>query len=321
MSNNLNNFWDDCLEDDNIILNNFIKPKDQNYSTINSNKTKHRTAMTTSPHTLNQKNIKKKSVILNKNSQHFKSFKNLNNYQTNNNQKNILSRYSTLKSDKKGKRIINNYNKYKSNINNSRNLSKNKNKNNSSLTSMELKLKKSLSECTFNPKLISNIKNKNLKEKLINYSKFTMYERGQIFEMKKKEDNNKIYYEQYKKKNKKYPFRPIIHKCPSFKNVIFNESNYDSLNYFYSRMNSARENKIYKNKKMPFEMINYEEIYKNENNSINDNNLSFIYANKIKKKSNNSFIMTRILNEKETELCKQNLHNTLMNLQLNKNEY
>ena len=148
-----------------------------------------------------------------------------------------------------------------------------------------------------------------------------MYERGQIFEMKKKEDNNKIYYEQYKKRNKKYPFKPIIHKCPSFKNVIFNESNYDSLNYFYSRMNSARENKIYKNKKMPFEMINYEEIYKNENNSINDNNLSFIYANKIKKKSNNSFIMTRILNEKETELCKQNLHNTLMNLQLNKNEY
>ena len=33
------------------------------------------------------------------------------------------------------------------------------------------------------------------------------------------------------------------------------------MNYFYSRLNSARENKINKNKKIPFNIINYEEIY------------------------------------------------------------
>jgi hypothetical protein len=149
-----------------------------------------------------------------------------------------------------------------------------------------------------------------------------MYERGQIFEMKKKEDNNRIFIEEYKKRNIKYPFKPEIHKCPSFKKVIFNDSNYDSLNYFYSRMNSARENKIYKNKIMPFEMINYEEIYKNENDLIHDNDLSYIYDNKFKtkRKSNHSLLMTRILNEKEAELCKQNLHNTLMSLKLSVND-
>ena len=65
-----------------------------------------------------------------------------------------------------------------------------------------------------------------------------------FFELKKKEDKNRIYIKEYEKRNKKYPFKPKINKCPIFKNVIFNNSNYDSLNYFFSRMNSARQKKI-----------------------------------------------------------------------------
>ena len=313
MSNKLNNFWDDCLEEK-IISFNYKKSRDKKNHILSSNRTKF---------SISKANVcanlyKNNSNVLTKKSKYLKKYK------TNNNKKNNISGFSTLKSEKSS-----NYDasRNKSNIKKIKdsNLSKKyniKNNSNSSLYSLDLKLKKNLSECTFNPKLISNIKNKDLKEKLYNYSKFTMYERGQIFEMKKKEDNNRIFIEEYKKRNIKYPFKPEIHKCPSFKKVIFNDSNYDSLNYFYSRMNSARENKIYKNKIMPFEMINYEEIYKNENDLIHDNDLSYIYDNKFKtkRKSNHSLLMTRILNEKEAELCKQNLHNTLMSLKLSESD-
>ncbi len=299
MSNKLNNFWDDCLKDNNISFNLYINSKDQNYSSINSNRTKN-----TSKMTINQSDLETKNVF-HKKKKYF-------------DKRNLFIRYSSTKKEKKRNyksKILSDFNsRNKSYINN-----------NSCVSSQELKLKKSLSECTFYPKLISRINNKKLKEKLFNYSKFTMYERGQIFEMKKKEDKNRIYNNEYQKRNIKYPFKPKIHKCPIFKKVIFNDSNYDSLNYFYSRMNSAREYKIYKNKKMPFEIINYDEIYKNENSFIIDNNLSLIYGNKIKKKKkvnrSPSLLMTRILSDKEIELCKQNLHNALMNLQLNKNEY
>ena len=313
MSNKLNNFWDDCLEEKIISLN-YKKSRDKKNHILSSNRTKF---------SISKANVcanlyKNNSNVLTKKSKYLKKYK------TNNNKKNNISGFSTLKSEKSS-----NYDasRNKSNIKKIKdsNLSKKyniKNNSNSSLYSLDLKLKKNLSECTFNPKLIINIKNKDLKEKLYNYSKFTMYERGQIFEMKKKEDNNRIFIEEYKKRNIKYPFKPEIHKCPSFKKIIFNDSNYDSLNYFYSRMNSARENKIYKNKIMPFEMINYEEIYKNENDLIHDNDLSYIYNNKFKtkRKSNNSLLMTRILNEKEAELCKQNLHNTLMSLKLSESD-
>ena len=303
MSNKLNNFWDDCLKYDDTSLNLFINTKEQNYSSLNSNRTKNSSSLSTTHLTIEPKK---------------KKYKKLTKYKPPFGQRSLLLKYSSSKKEKIKKinkiNINNDYNtRNKSTINN-----------NSCLSSLELKLRKNLSECTFHPKLISQIKNKNLKEKLNNYTKFTMYERGQIFEMKKKEDNNRIYIQEYEKRNKKYPFKPKINKCPIFKKVIFNDSNYDSLNYFYSRMNSARENKIYKSKKIPFGTVNYEEIYKNINNFCkdDDNNLSYIYGNNYinDKKNNKSFLMTKMLNDKETELCKQNLHKALMNLQLNKNE-
>ena len=302
MSIKLNNFWDDCLKDDNLSFNLYINSKDQNYSSLNSNKTKNSSNVT-----VNQSDLETKKLFHKK--------------LTNNCKRNIYLKYSSSKKEKNKNsksRIDNEYSsRNKSYINKK-----------SYISSLELKLRKNLSECTFHPKLVSRINNRNLKEKLFNYSKFTMYERGQIFEMKKKEDQNRIYYNEFQKRNVKYPFRPKINKCPIFKKVIFNDSNYDSLNYFYSRMNSARENKIYKNKIMTFRVTNNEEIYKNQYNCMkhansnrvfSGNNNSFNIYIKNEKKRNDSLLMTKILNDKETELCKQNLHKALMNLQLNKN--
>ena len=301
MSNNLNNFWDDCLKEDNLSLNIFINPKKPKYSWLKLKKINNYSSKVSNLKILERINKNYKKIAENKAST---------------NKKNILLKY--LSAQKLKPKKVN----YKTNRNydyNSRNKSIN---NNSCLSSLELKLRKNLSECTFRPKIISYIKNKNLRKKLFNYSKFTMYERGQIFEMKKKEDKNKIYIQEKKKRNIKYSFRPKINKCPIFKRVLFNDSNNESLNFFYSRMNSARENKIYKNKKIPFGIINYEEIYNNDNNYFNENNLSYIYGYKEKneKKLNKSFLVSKILNDKETELCKQNLHEALMNLQLNKDE-
>lgn len=294
MSNKLSTFWEDCLKDDNLSFNLYINSKEQNYTSLNSNKTKNTSNISINQSELEAKNLFHKKIA-------------------NKNKRNIYMKYTSLKKEKKYNNKTKIYNDY---------CSRNKSYVNKKpcISSLELKLRKNLSECTFHPKLVSCINNKNLKEKLFNYSKFTMYERGQIFEMKKEEDKNRLYINEYNKRNVKYPFRPKINKCPIFKKVIFNDSNYDSLNYFYSRMNSARENKIHKKKIMTFRMINNEQIYKNYHNSKNDNNSFNIHGNKInyEKKRNDSLLMNKILNDKETELCKQNLHKALMNLQLNK---
>ena len=326
---NLNNFWNDCIEDD------YSDLKENIHSSSNSNRTKPSTRMTTSSHKFRPIIYHIRSHMLAKNKN--KGNKIIGSY-TNNTQKNILSQNSIIKNEIE---IQNNNNiiinklytkktKRKKSIINSCYNSRNKSKfnNNSEITSMEIKLRKNLSECTFHPKLISKIKNEKLKEKLFNYSKFTMYERGQIFEMKKKEDNNRMYIEEYKRKNKKYSFKPKINKCPSFKKVTFNEFNYNILNNYYSRMNSAREYKAYKKTKMPFEMCcdnEYIENNKNNNNYCINNNVKSLCGkkNRIRKRFNKlspSLLLNRIICDKESKISKQNLHKILMNLQLSKDE-
>ena len=329
---NLNNFWDDCIKDDYSEFNIFTKSKDYIHSSSNSNRTKLSTSNTTSHNTYRSINYYKSSNILVKT----KNNNNINDYKTNITQKSLLSQYPSIKNEIEAQTYNKNNNKKKSKSKKrifgsdyySRN--KSKNNNNSYLTSLEIKLRKNLSECTFHPKLVNNIKDKKLKEKLYNYSKFTMYERGRIFEMKKNEDNSRILVEEYKRRNKKYSFKPKINKLPSYKKVIFNDINNDILNNYYSRMNSAREYKKYKNQKMPFELYNYEETYENKNpsffNKKNNNNINYIYGNKPKKlkqfnKLSPSLLFNKIISDKESELCKQNLHNILMSLPLNKNEF
>ena len=159
-----------------------------------------------------------------------------------------------------------------------------------------------------------------------------MYERGQIFQIKKQEDKQRMFRENRKKNNNiQYSFKPEIHKCPSFKKVFFNESNYDSLNYFYTRMNSARKDKINKKKKMPFNNVTYDEIYKNKNEHFNrslyHNNSKFEICYFIPKKNckyfkrglSGNLLMKKILCDKNGEIFKQNLHKILMELELNKN--
>ena len=96
-------------------------------------------------------------------------------------------------------------------------------------------------------------------------------------------------------------------------------------------MNSAREYKIKKNKKIPFNIINYDDINKNNIDYINrsvchhnslSNEISFIMPKKrnkylVRNLSRNALTI-KILNDKETEICKKNLHKALMNLELNK---
>ena len=319
MSKNLNNFWDDCIDDKNLELNIMLNSK--NPLSSNSNRTKQSTLTSNNNEMLLVSSNKK----LNKN--------NNTNYRNNNrilNQKKFYYKTKEFMEKHPSCKVIKNKKRSNKNIKEIANLSCCRNKLKSNYVSSEEKnLKKNLSECTFHPKITSNIRNKNLKEKLLNYSKFTMYERGQIFEMKKKEDGQLKYRELIKKKNKKYPYKPEIHKCPTFRNVIFNDSNYDSLSYFYSRMNSAREKKINKNKKMPFNLINYEEIYNNNssyfNKSICCNNTRFKKIKYIVNKKGNihiprnqshSSLMIKILNDKETEIYKKNLHKALMELEL-----
>ena len=329
MSKNLNNFWDDCIEEKNYELNLMINSK--NRISSNSNRTKQSTSRTnnselmSSPKKNISYNLKKKSNFQNENP--------VNQKRLNNRTKEFLQKWSPFKGIKTIKKLNNNRNniiKYTFGRNKSKSNLNNKSRTNNIIPSEELRLRKNLSECTFHPKIISNVKNRNLKEKLFNYSKFSMYERGQIFEMKKKEDGQRMYLELFKKK-KKYPYKPEIHKCPSFKNVLFNDSNYDSLNYFYSRMNSARENKIKKSRKIPFNIIDYDEINRNNsayfNRSVCNKKSNFGEISFIMPKKNNKYIIrnnsgtlltTKILNDKETEICKQNLHKALMNLELNK---
>lgn len=327
MSKNLNNFWDDCLGEKNLELNILISSK--NPISSSSYRSKQNTSTTINNDIVSSS--KKYKTNISRIKANKRNVNNIGQNRLNNRTKEFLEKWPSYKSIKTIKKSNNNrnINQYSSSQNQSKSKSNNKSKLNN-ISSEELKLRKILSECTFRPKLISKVKNRNLKEKLLNYSKFTMYERGQIFQMKKKEDGQRMYLELFKKK-KKYPYKPEIHKCPSFKNVVFNDSNYDSLNYFYSRMNSARENKIRKNKKTPFNIIDYNEIARNNSDYFNrsvchhNSNLSeisFVVPRQINKysvkKISRTSLMTKILNDKETEICKQNLHKTLMNLELNK---
>ena len=321
MSKNLNNFWDDCIDEKNLELN--IMMNSKNPLSSNSNRTKQSTSTTNNNEILLASSNKKANMNSRTNDRNNNRILNQKKfyYKT----KEFMEKYPSYKVIK----YMNKPNKNKIGISNYP-CRRNRPKSNY-ISSEELKLRKNLSECTFHPKIISNIRNRNLKEKLLNYSKFTMYERGQIFEMKKKEDGQLKYRELIKKKYKKYPYKPEIHKCPTFRNVVFNDSNYDSLSYFYSRMNSARAKKIDKNKKLPFNIINYEEIYNgngsylNKSVCCNNSNMretQYIINRKgnkiIQRNQSHSSLMIKILNDRETEVYKKNLHKALMELELNK---
>ena len=333
MSNKLNDFWDDCLDQKNLELN-LISNIKYPLSLISS-KTKQNTSTTINNES---KSITSQKFDKSNNSKNKSKFNNITIHirpkKINLITQKFLEKWSPNINNNENKKKKISKNKLGRNNSlsrlNKKSKSKSKSKTNN-LSSEEIRLKKNLSECTFHPK-ISPINSKNLQEKLLNYSKYTMYERGQIFQMKKQEDKHRIFRENYKKNNIiQYSFKPEIHKCPNFKKVFFNVNNYDSLNYFYTRMNSARKDKINKNKKMPFNNVTYDEIYKNKNEYFNrslcHNNskseICYFIPKKnckyFKRELSGNLLMKKIICEKNEGIFKQNLHKILMELELNKN--
>jgi hypothetical protein len=327
MSNKLNDFWDDCLDEKSLEFN-FISNFRNPLSSLSS-KTKQSTSTTINNEAISISSKKDLRANNSKNKQDNSNTSiNISQKKVNLITKKFLEKWSpNIDNNKKKNKEYKNKlgrNKFFERLSKK---SKSKSKSNN-LSSEEMRLKKNLSECTFHPR-ISPIKNRNLQEKLLNYSKYSMYERGQIFQMKKKDDNQRMFRERNKIINIQYSFKPEIHKCPSFKKVLFNESNYDSLNYFYSRMNSARKNKINIKKKMPFNIVNYDELYKNKNEYFNmnlcHNNSKSNISNFLSKKNNKCFerslsrniLIKKVLCKKNAEICKQNLHKILMELELN----
>jgi hypothetical protein len=228
----------------------------------------------------------------------------------------------------KDKNILNNKKLYISNsscfkenkpinqtINKSSNQSINKSINKTELTinSKNLVISKEKEKEKNNNKKISKMKisKKKLSNSVIKQL-IKNYNRKSIEKDKKKEQIN--LYRNYCEMNEKMActFRPIIHKCPKFKKVFFNNSACLSLINYNKRMDSARNEKIFKSKILPFETINYDEIYKNISDRCfclnrNKNNSDIFHNNFQKSLSQTEFI-----------LCKNNLHSTLMKLKLKK---
>ena len=110
-------------------------------------------------------------------------------------------------------------------------------------------------------------------------------------------------------------------------------------------MNSARKDKINKNKKIPFNNVTYDEIYKTKNEYFNrslyHNNskseIGYFIPKKnckyfkrgyfipkknckyFKRELSGNVLMKKIICEKNEGIFKQNLHKILMELELNKN--
>jgi hypothetical protein len=324
MSNDLNDFWDDVKEPEKkwyLIMN----KKDMNNS-INSDRTKNNKTINQSGYSNKITNPFLSRMINNANKT--KEFYNIKIKNTSK----IKSKKSKLMkfNNNKDKNILNNKKLYISNsscfkenkpinqtINKSSNQSINKSINKTELTinSKNLVISKEKEKEKNNNKKISKMKisKKKLSNSVIKQL-IKNYNRKSIEKDKKKEQIN--LYRNYCEMNEKMActFRPIIHKCPKFKKVFFNNSACLSLINYNKRMDSARNEKIFKSKILPFETINYDEIYKNISDRCfclnrNKNNSDIFHNNFQKSLSQTEFI-----------LCKNNLHSTLMKLKLKKNE-
>ena len=308
MSNDLNDFWDDIKEsekDSHLLI---FKNKEMNNSTINSFKAKD--SSINKYHNL----IKGKNPFLSRLKKCLKNKKSLNNIKIKN-----ISKFSTNLNSSNSSIIIN-YNNNKDKIiknnkkeftSNSSNLKEN-NKINEKKISFNINhtsRSKKKEEINKNVSKIKITKNK------LNYNiiKSVIKKNNKLLESNKKEKKINLY-QSCCELNQQLgcTFNPIIHKCPKFKKVIFNNNSYISLINFNKRMDSARKEKIYKSRIIPFESINYDEIYKNISDRCiclkrNKSNNNIIHHNYQKSLSQNEFI-----------LYKNNLHNTLMKIKLKK---
>ena len=301
MSNEINDFWDDVKDIKKNHRSLLIKKGDMmSNSTFNSTKTKERT--------INQpfNTTKKKSPFLSRlTRKEGKNTKSLYNIK--------LKNSSKIKS--KNAKIINyNRNNDKINIKNKKQVSSNSSyfKENKKINRTINKSNKSLEKTvSLNHKESKKIISKNkVRKKSINEKDKKSPHNSQ--KASKKDSLYKNYNEI--KDKMACTFRPIVHECPKFKKVTYNNNEYLSLLYFNKRMDSARKEKRFKSRIKPFEEINYDEIYQNISDRCS-------CLNRNRSGSNNrgvNNIMQKSLSQTEFILCKNNLHSTLMKIKLKK---
>ena len=326
MSTDLNDFWDDVKEVNKkrvLMINN----KDMN-SSINSIKTKDSSV------NKSQQIKKKMNPFLTRLLNNAKDIQSLYNIKIKDTSK-IKSKKSKITNIKQNieKIIINNKKQF---ISNSSYLKENKPFNHSINRSIEKSTDRSINQ-TINKSIEKTVISINCKSAITSKEKDKNNKKKSKMKISKKKiiindvikrlmknDNKKSekdkndkfnLYRNYCELNEKMSctFKPVVHKCPKFKKVIFNNSACLSLINFNKRMDSARNEKRFKSRILPFETINYDEIYKNISERCfccrNRNDMD-TYHNTLQKN----------LSQTEFILCKNNLHSTLMKIKLKKNE-
>ena len=269
-----NDFWNDCLNDNdnyyyNPILNNKKNHKIKNIK-INTNskytnkrkRNKKLYRYNTKP-TFHKSEIIKEDLIFEENNK------------PENNKKIIQSIEHMISLYKKGMALKETQKK---------NIAQNTEKN--------LKIEKET--CSFKPKLY---RNKSLQNKINkNFGRSTIYERGLKYQQKRMDKMAKLFEENYQKDNIIYPFHPDV----TFKNLnhVFYSDNFckeqadnDSNKIFLFRLMKAREEKEYKKNCL-------------ENNVNKKLEINWSCPKKLK----------RSVSQKDSLLIKRNLHNNILSL-------
>ena len=166
---------------------------------------------------------------------------------------------------------------------------------------------KELSECTFHPKIL-DIKSTELKTKIENYSKWPIYERGKIFQMKKRENNLRNNIELRSNYNNVYNYKPTINKNRSLDKIFSKKDDNDTINReYYDRMNNARTERVSAERS---QLTNRENFYQNLDDS---DGYYKLLTQRIKKKN-------RAISQKKVNDCMRSLHSTLMSINLDNDD-
>ena len=162
-------------------------------------------------------------------------------------------------------------------------------------------------DCTFKPKYYT--KHRSISEKYFKnnnyYQNKKIYEREQDYKDKKYNKLKLIKHEKLKYENKEYPFQPEI-KYKNIGRILYGNNFWEELannlsnEIFLRRYKKAREEDIYKKKKMFFNIYNI-------NDSINEDN-----NNKNKNKK-----IHKSISQKNSLLYRQTLHNYLLEYETN----
>ena len=193
-------------------------------------------------------------------------------------------------------------------VNNESKIRNYKRKQNQSVNSLKNNNLKDLKECTFQPKIL-HLKNKEIKNKIYKYIQKPYYERFKLFMLKQKDFELKSSLQKEFSKTK-YSFKPEIHRCLNFNNIIKNQRNEDLNDSYYKRMEFARFQRKLKLKD------------ENTKNNYYGENLKLKNFNDCKTSNkNNSLKIKKSLSQKDALLYFKYLHSELMTMNsINEND-